>query len=96
MQLKVGGGLSDSNVACALQADWLGLPVIRPTFTQTTARAAALLAGLGAGFWNSEADLPPLPGEHTVFEPRLSADQRDAGYEAWKQSISTVMSWAGS
>jgi glycerol kinase len=95
-QLKVGGGLSASNVACALQADWLGRPVIRPTFTQTTARAAALLAGLGAGFWKSEADLPPLPGEHTVFEPRLSVDQRDAGYAAWKRSISTVMSWADS
>ena len=95
-QLKVGGGLSASNVACALQADWLGMPVIRPSFTQTTARAAALLAGIGAGFWKNETDLPPLPGEQTVFEPRLSADQRDAGYTAWKRSIGTVTSWADS
>jgi glycerol kinase len=93
-QLKVGGGLSSSDVACELQADWLGLPIIRPTFAQTTARAAALLAGLGAGFWRSEADLPPLPGERTVFEPRLSADQRDEGYAAWQRAISTVKSWA--
>ncbi|MGQ0601496.1 MAG: FGGY family carbohydrate kinase [Anaerolineales bacterium] len=93
-QLKVGGGLSGSDVACELQADWLGIPVIRPTFAQTTARAAALLAGLGAGFWKSEADLPPLPGERTVFTPRLSADQRDAGYATWQRAISTVKSWA--
>jgi glycerol kinase len=92
--LKVGGGLSASDVACGLQADWLGLPIIRPTFAQTTARAAALLAGLGAGFWKSDSDLPPLPGERTVFEPRLSADQRDAGYAAWQRAIVTVKSWA--
>jgi len=95
-QLKVGGGLSADDTACQLQADWLGLPVIRPAFAQTTARAAALLAGLAAGFWPSEADLPPLPGGHTVFEPRLSADRRDAGYHAWKKAIATVKAWAES
>ena len=93
-QLKVGGGLSASDVACALQADWLGLPLLRPAFTQSTARAAALLAGLGAGFWKREADLPPLPGTHTLFEPRLSAEQRDEGYARWQRAIATVQAWA--
>lgn len=93
-QLKVGGGLSANDLACQLQADWLGVPVVRPVFAQTTARAAALLAGLGAGFWPDEASLPPLPGARTVFEPRFSADQRDAGYASWRKAIATVQAWA--
>jgi glycerol kinase len=93
-QLKVGGGLSADDTACQLQADWLGIPIIRPSFTQTTARAAALLAGLGAGFWKDPDELPPLPGARTVFEPRLSADRRDEGYAAWQKAIATVKSWA--
>jgi len=95
-QLKVGGGLSASDAACQLQADWLGMPIIRPTFAQTTARAAALLAGLGAGFWKDERELPPMPGERTTFEPRLSADERDDGYAAWQRAITTVKAWATS
>lgn len=91
--LKVGGGLSASDIACQVQADWLGLPIIRPTFTQTTARAAALLAGLGAGVWPSVADLPALPGGRTVFEPRVSTDQRDTAYAAWQRAIRTARAW---
>ena len=60
--LSVGGGISASDLACQIQADLVGIPVVRPEFAQTTARAAALLAGLGAGFWPSEADLPAMPG----------------------------------
>lgn len=95
-QLKVGGGFSASDTACQLQADWLGIPVIRPTFTQTTARAAALLAGLGAGFWKHERELPPMPGDRHLFEPRLSATERDTGYAAWKKAVETVKAWATS
>jgi glycerol kinase len=92
-QLRVGGGVSTSDVACQIQADMLGRPVIRPTFTETTARAAALLAGLGAGVWTSLDDLPPMPGDFTTFEPRLSADQRDAAYARWQQGVERAKGW---
>jgi glycerol kinase len=93
-RLKVGGGLSASDVATAVQADWLGIPVIRSPFRETTARAAALLAGLGAGFWPRAADLPPLPGTPAIFEPRLTADRRDAGYGGWQRAVETVTAWS--
>ena len=93
-QLKVGGGLSASDAACQIQADWLGLPVVRHDFKETTARAAALLAGLGAGFWAGLDDLPPLPGARTVFEPRLSPAEREAGYAGWDRAVRTVRAWA--
>lgn len=94
-RLKVGGGLSASDTACAIQADWLGIPVLRSSFRETTARAAALLAGMGAGFWEREADLPPLPGETRVFEPRINADRRAEGRAEWQRAVDAVTAWAG-
>ncbi len=93
-ELKVGGGLSASDAACAIQADWLEIPVVRCSFGETTARAAALLAGIGTGVWAGEGDLPPLPGTSTVFEPRLDAERRDAGHAAWRHAVDAVSAWA--
>lgn len=93
-RLFLGGGISVSDVACQIQADLLGIPTVRPAFTETTARAAALLAGLGAGVWPSEASLPPLPNDHTIFEPRLSQDERDAAYAQWNRAVACVRMWS--
>lgn len=93
-QLKVGGGLSASDAACAIQADWLGIPVVRSSFGETTARAAGLLAGIGAGVWAGEGDLPPLPGQVRVFEPRLDPARRAEGHAAWGHAIAAVQAWA--
>lgn len=92
-QLKLGGGVSASNEICQVMADFLGIPLLRPTFTETTARAAALLAGLAAGVWPNLAGLPPLPGDYTTFEPRLSADQRDAAYAQWQRAVERARGW---
>lgn len=92
-RLFLGGGVSASDVACQIQADLLGIPTLRPTFAETTARGAALLAGLGAGFWRSLDDLPPLPGPIIVFEPRLAADARDAGYARWQRAVERTRRW---
>lgn len=95
-RLYVGGGVSASNEACQIQADLLGIPTIRSAFTETTARAAALLAGLGTGVWPSVDALPPLPAVQTWFEPRLSADQRDAGYDRWQRAVGRARGWEAS
>ncbi len=89
-QLSVGGGLSNSDIACQIQADQLGLPLVRPSEKETTARGAALLAGLGCGVWKSIDDLPALPAGSTRFEPRLSSDQRDADFARWQRAVQHV------
>lgn len=89
-QLLVGGGVSASNMACQIQADLLGIPVLRPTFTDTTALAAALLAGLGAGFWADPAGLPPQPGTYTCFDPQLTQSQRQDKYTQWQKAVGIV------
>lgn len=92
-ELLVGGGVSASDLACQVQADLTGLPVKRPSFTETTAWAAGLLAGLGAGFWPQPDALPPAPGGASYFEPTWSAARRQAGYERWQTAVHLAQAW---
>ena len=92
-QLQVGGGVSASDAVCQIQADALGIPVVRPTFSETTGRAATLLAGLGIGAWRSPDELPTLPGDYTSFEPSINADERDAGYRRWLEAVERARGW---
>ncbi len=95
-ELLVDGGVTASDVACQIQADLTGLPIVRPTFAETTAFAAATLAGLGSGIWANEAALPPTPGQRTVFAPCMSQDQRDVGYARWEEAVQLVGQWGAS
>jgi glycerol kinase len=92
-ELLVGGGVTASDIACQIQANLTGIPILRPTFTETTAYAAALLAGLGCGTWPDEASLPPAPGTRTVFEPRGEPGERDAGYARWQDAVRLAREW---
>jgi glycerol kinase len=95
-RISTGGGIAASDVACQIQADLTGIPTIRPSFTELAARAATLLAGIGAGTWTDLDALPPLPGKSTVFEPAVSVDQRDAGYDQWQRAVEKARGWVGS
>lgn len=70
----------------------IGLLVIRVKNAATTVRAAALLAGLGAGTWPNAA-LPRLPGSETIFEPRRDEATRLAGLAAWFKAIERARNW---
>ncbi len=92
-ELLVGGGVSASDLACQIQADLTGLRVRRPVFRETTAYAAALLAGLGAGMWDSAESLPPIPGESDIFVPQLAPEQRMAQFERWQEAVALTRRW---
>jgi glycerol kinase len=94
-QLLVGGGVSASDLACQIQADLLNIPVLRPTFTETTAWAAGLLAGLGVGVWPGLDALPPLPGEYRCFNPTMPDEPRNRGYARWQRAVEFVQAWGG-
>lgn len=92
-ELLVGGGVTASDEACQIQADLTGLPVVRPTFAETTAWAAALLAGMGADFWPTVDDLPTTPGSRTLFEPRLTDAERNGRFADWQRAVALVRAW---
>jgi len=89
-ELRVDGGMTANSTLLQMQADILGIPVLRPSNTETTALGAAYLAGLQAGFWNDLGQLARLWRQEAVFEPRISPDQRSGMLGQWHDAVRRV------
>ena len=70
------------------------MPVLRPANTETTAFGAAALAGLGAGLWQSEAELASLWSLEKRFEPRMKPGEAAARRARWAQALERSRHWA--
>jgi glycerol kinase len=93
-ELRVDGGASANNLLMQMQADVLGVPVVRPQVTETTAQGAAYLAGLASGVWSDTEEIAALWQVDRVFEPAWSADQRQTRLARWAQAVSRTRGWA--
>ena len=94
-ELRVDGGGARNNLLLQIQADILGIPVVRPAIVETTALGAAYLAGLAVGLWN---DLDALACQWRAdrrFEPSVSADERDSRYGTWTRAVARSRNWIG-
>jgi glycerol kinase len=76
-----------------LQADILGVPVVRPVVSETTALGAAYAAGLAIGFWKDLDDLRQNWKKDKQWEPAWSADQRDSAYAGWQKAVERTLNW---
>jgi glycerol kinase len=95
-ELRVGGGLAQSDLACQIQADIAGVRLVRAGDTETSVRAAALLAGLGAGLWPRLCDLPPIrDGSQRIFEPQIGVTERQALIGRWVTALTRVVGEGG-
>jgi glycerol kinase len=92
IELRVDGGASANNLLMQFQADLLGVPVVRPVVTETTALGAAYLAGLGAGYWGSDADVVDNWRVDRRFEPTRSRDWAQHRLLDWSQAVGRVRS----
>lgn len=88
--LRVDGGASRNDLLMQFQADLLGRDVDRPAEIETTALGAAFLAGLGAGFWSSAADLERARRTETRFTPAWGEAQRQQALGAWQTAVRRV------
>jgi glycerol kinase len=93
-ELRVNGGAARNDLLMQFQADLLGVPVLRPVNTETTAFGAAAFAGLGAGFWQSQAELASLWRLEKRFEPRMDRDAAAARRARWHQAVERSRGWA--
>jgi glycerol kinase len=93
--LRVDGGASANDLLMQMQADFLGLPVLRPKTVETTALGAALLAGLQSGLFERPEDLRDRLAIERVFEPRMSRDQALEKRSAWDRAVSALTTEAG-
>ncbi|HQU78041.1 MAG TPA: glycerol kinase GlpK [Azonexus sp.] len=93
-ELRVDGGAAHNDLLMQFQADLLGVPVVRPRVTETTALGAAYLAGLAVGFWQDEAELTALWRAERRFEPAMADDRRAALFSDWRRAVERSLNWA--
>ena len=86
-ELRVDGGACVNDLLMQLQADLLGISVVRPAVTETTALGAAYLAGLSSGLYPDTAALSDLWQAERRFEPRISAAQAQAQMQQWEHAV---------
>jgi glycerol kinase len=91
--LRVDGGAAVNDLLMQFQADILGVPVVRPRVTETTALGAAYLAGLATGFWASPGDLMAKREGDVRFEPRMSATERAERRARWQKAVDRAKQW---
>jgi glycerol kinase len=92
--LKVDGGATVNNLLMQMQADILGVPVVRPVVAETTALGAAYAAGLAVGFW---PDLDTLRAQWKAdrqWQPQWSEDQRGEAYRGWQKAVERSLDWS--
>jgi glycerol kinase len=92
-ELRVDGGATANNLLMQFQADILGVPVVRPQVTETTALGAAYLAGLAVGYWKDQTQMAAQWQVERVFEPGMLADRRDALIADWQRAVERAKAW---
>ena len=93
-ELRVDGGAAANDALLQFQSDLLGVPVVRPAVTETTALGAAYLAGLAAGFWPS---VDAITGQWQVdrrFEPRMARTAASNLREQWLEALERSKGWS--
>jgi glycerol kinase len=92
-ELRVDGGASANNLLMQIQADILGVTVVRPRVVETTALGAAYLAGLATGFWKSRGEVQRAWQKDREFEPLKSSDEIAHRRGRWTEALKRAREW---
>jgi len=92
-ELRVDGGASTNSVLMQFQADLLGIPVVCPTVTETTALGAAYLAGLAVGFWRNVEELSSHWRISRRYDPNMPSSRAHVLRERWKAALERAKHW---
>jgi glycerol kinase len=91
--LKVDGGMVYNDLLMSFQADILGVAVVRPKISETTALGAAYAAGLAVGFWGSLEELRENWQINKSWQPHMSAENRQRLYSDWLKAVERTFNW---
>ncbi|HJO95589.1 MAG TPA: glycerol kinase GlpK [Victivallales bacterium] len=89
--LKVDGGASANQFLMQFQADILGIPVIQPELTETTALGAAYLAGLHCGYWDNKDIIRENWNVKNIYKPKLDLYKRRVIIKNWNKAIKSTL-----
>ncbi len=93
-ELRVDGGACANNLLMQFQADLLGVPVVRPRVSETTALGAAYLAGLAVGFWKNQKEIAAQWQVDRRFVPSSQPGVRKRLTAGWNKALARAKSWA--
>ena len=93
-ELRVDGGATVNNCLMQMQADFAGIPVLRPSMTETTAFGAAALAGLAVSFWASLDEISSCWQLERRFDPEMAEARRVAHRARWREAVERSRAWA--
>ncbi|MCS3702500.1 glycerol kinase [Salinibacter ruber] len=92
-ELRVDGGAAANNLLLQFQSDILGIPVVRPKVTETTALGAAYLAGLAVGYWDNRESIASQWQEDRTFHPTLDDEVVRDLRTGWHKALERAKAW---
>lgn len=92
-ELRADGGATVNNYLMQLQANVLGINVVRPTITEITSLGAAYSAGLATGFWQDLEEIRCNWKIDRVFTPEWAKEKREEMYKGWKKAVDRSLGW---
>ena len=92
-ELKVDGGMTKNETLMQFQADILGVPVISPVITETTALGASYAAGLAVGYWEGLDQLRSRWREGRRWLPNMEDADRKRRVSLWKKAVTRTLDW---
>src|SRR5438874_2411119 len=92
-ELRVDGGACADNLLMQFQSDLLGVPVVRPRVSETTALGAAYLAGLAVGFWKDQSDIAKQWQVDRRFLPAMKPATRKQLRGGWEKALARAKGW---
>ena len=93
-ELRVDGGASSNKLLMQFQANLLGVPVVQPKVSETTALGAAYLAGLAVGYWKDQTTIAAQWGAEHTFKPGMRKGARSGLRARWKKALRRAKGWA--
>ena len=93
-EMRVDGGATTNELLMQMQADILGVEIVRPEITETTALGAAYSAGLAVGFWSNLDEITNMWQLSRRWKSQITDDSRSQGYLGWKKAIERTFNWA--
>ncbi|MCR2052394.1 glycerol kinase GlpK [Actinomyces bowdenii] len=92
-ELKVDGGMTRDELLMQFQADQVGVPVVRPQVTETTALGAAYAAGIAVGFWSGTQDVIDNWAEGKRWNPQMDEAERERLFRNWNKAVTRTLDW---
>ena len=92
-EMKVDGGITANKLCMQLQADVMGIDIVKPLVTETTALGAAYAAGLAIGFWKSTDEVKAQWRQDQRWKSTTDEKTRSAGAKQWKRAVERTLNW---